>query len=106
LSPNEEKLVGTWEQEPAGFGPRCVFNRDHTLAVLFPGSDGKWMVMSKGTWRLDGNDIIDDFKFTFRTPDPGETPQVFRGRTKLLEFQQDRFIVEESDRKKTFFRVK
>ncbi len=64
------------------------------------------MVMSKGTWRLDGNDIIDDFKFTFRTPDPGETPQVFRGRTKLLEFQQDRFIVEESDRKKTFFRVK
>jgi hypothetical protein len=106
FSPHEEKLIGTWEKAPIGFGPRCVFNRDHTSAVLFPRSDGKWEVMSKGTWRLEGNDIIDDFKFTYRAPDLGERLQAFKGRTKLLEFQQDRFVVEESDRKETFFRVK
>src|SRR5437588_2987248 len=93
LSSNEEKIVGTWEA-PGGFGPRCVFNRDHTSAVLFPGSDGKWTTMSEGRWRLDGNDIVDEHKFTYRAPDPGETPHAFRGRMKILEFQRDKLVME------------
>jgi hypothetical protein len=103
LSSNEEKIIGTWEAR-GGFGPRCVFNRDHTSAVLQLGADGKWTTMSEGRWRLEGNDIVDDFKFTFRAPDPGETPHAFTGRMKVLEFQRDKLVMETLEQ--SLFRVK
>ena len=104
LSPNEEKVIGTWEA-PGGFGPRCIYNRDHTQEVWFPGFDGgKWIMMSKGTWHLDGNDIVADSKFAYRASDPGETMRVWRGRTRVLEFRRDRLILDGSP--KELVRVK
>jgi hypothetical protein len=93
LSPNEEKVVGTWEK-PDGSGPRFIFSRDHTLATLFRGDRGEWTLLSEGTWRLDGNDIVEEFEFTYREPHPGETPHVFRGRTTVTEFQENKLILE------------
>jgi hypothetical protein len=103
LSPNERKVVGTWEA-PGGFGPRRIFRPDHTSTTLFPGEAGKWTVMSEGTWRLDGNDIVEDFKFTYRAPDPGETLKNFRGRTPVIEFRQDKLVMETLEQ--SLFRVK
>jgi hypothetical protein len=103
LSPNEQKIVGTWEA-PGGFGPRRIFRPDHTSTTLFPGDAGKWTVMSEGTWRLDGNDIVEDFRFTYRAPDPGETPHSFKGRTPVIEFQQDKLVMETLEQ--SLFRVK
>jgi hypothetical protein len=103
LSSNERKVVGTWEA-PGGFGPRRIFRPDHTSTTLFPGKDGKWTIMSEGTWRLDGNDIVEDFRFTYRAPDPGETQKTFGGRTPVVEFQQDKLVMETLEQ--SLFRVK
>jgi hypothetical protein len=103
LSPNEQKVVGTWEA-PGGFGPRCIFRADHTSETLFLGKDGKWVVMSEGTWRLEGNAIDEDFKFISPAPDPGETPRIFKGRTRVIEFQKDKLVMETLEQ--SLFRVK
>jgi hypothetical protein len=60
--------------------------------------------MSEGRWWLEGNDIVEDFKFTYRTPEPGETMHNFKGRTPIIEFQQDKLVVEPPE--KSYFRVK
>src|SRR6267143_955491 len=93
LSPNEQKVVGTWEA-PGGFGPRCIFRSDHTSEILFHGENGKWVVVSEGRWRLEGNNIVEDYKFVSPAADPGATPQIFKGRTPVIEFHQDRLVME------------
>jgi len=103
LSPDEQKVVGTWEA-PGGFGPRCIFNKDHTSAVLQRGADGKWMTMSEGRWRLEGNNIVEDYTFISPAADPGATPQTFKGRTPVIEFHQDRLVMETLEQ--SLFRVK
>ena len=99
LSPNEQKVVGTWEV-PGGYGPRCIFRRDHTATTLFANGDGRWTVNSESTWQLDGNNLIQDFKFTH----PGETPHVIRGRSIVIQFQQNKLVMEKPA--DTLFRVK
>jgi hypothetical protein len=101
LSPNEQKVVGTWEA-PGGFGPRRIFRSDHTSETLFPGQNGQWIVMAKSQWRLEGNDIVEDFTFISPAPAPGETP--FKGRTEIIEFRQDRLVMETLEQ--SLFRIK
>ena len=103
LSPNEQKIVGTWEA-PGGFGPRCIFRSDRTSETLFPGEAGKWVVMTKGQWRLEGNNIVEDFRFISPAPAPGETPRTFKGRTPVIEFRQDRLVMETLEQ--SLFRVR
>ena len=103
MSPNEQKVVGTWEA-PGGFGPRRTFRSDHTSETLFRGENGHWILMAKSQWRLEGNKIVEDFKFISPAPAPGETPFTLKGRTEIIEFRQDRLVMETLEQ--SLFRVK
>ena len=65
LSANERKVVGTWEQKSFDSAELeyHVVKRDHSYAfVTEEDVDGKrgYVVLSTGSWRVEGDDIVID----------------------------------------------
>jgi hypothetical protein len=69
LSPDEQKIVGTWEFTGLDFTGRVVYRADHVVVDLFAASEtGGWAPGSWGRWRLEGNEIVEDTA-SLDTPD-------------------------------------
>src|ERR1700737_4055067 len=98
LSPEEEKVVGTWEFSEFAFKNRVVFHPDHTSEELYVRDSGakipSWAVRSRGTWKLEGDTIVTDKKPVLAPP-RGEPPYPRRVvRTKILAFRPDELVRE------------
>jgi hypothetical protein len=64
LSPAERKIVGTWVENGIDYTTYYHCHSDHSLVAVSPtGPDRKPLpvVVSKGTWRVEGNDFIMEF---------------------------------------------
>jgi hypothetical protein len=97
LSPNEKKLVGTWEFTGIDATGRLTLRADHTSETLFPDMDDstKWEVLLRGSWRLEGNDLIMEEKPTFGPSVPGDPPrQMELTRITIREFGSDKLVPE------------
>src|ERR1041385_3006028 len=69
LTPMEKKLVGAWKFTGLDATGLVVFRSDHTVVDLMREKDpfgwdprGRWVPVSWGTWRLEGNDVITEEK--------------------------------------------
>ena len=95
LTPDEKKLVGVWEFSGIDTTGRIAFRRDHSVVDLFPeygALNGRWAAGARGTWRLEGNEIVTNKEVL---PIPGMTPLPQRiTRTPIREFHEDRFVRE------------
>ncbi|SRR6266508_5230215 len=106
LSPEEEKVVGTWEFSGIDFTNRVVFHRNHKSEVLHARDDGllakmsPWAAMSRGTWRLEGDTIVTDEQILIG-PEPRERRVT---RIKIFEFRPNELVREA--RRDPFHRVK
>jgi hypothetical protein len=96
LSPEEEKVVGTWEFTGLDFTNRVAFHRNHRSEELYIRDGGllakisPWAVMSRGTWRLEGDTIVTDEQ-TVIGPEP-RPRRVLRER--ILEFRANELVRE------------
>ena len=96
LSPEEERVVGTWEFTGLDFTNRVVFRRDHSTEELYAREGGliakisPWAALSRGTWRLEGDTIVTDER-----PVIGPEPRERRvTRIKILEFRPNELVRE------------
>src|SRR3954465_9373192 len=62
LSPDERKLIGTWETRPMAARWHETFKPDHTLIVAFedPLGSHKFPDPLSGTWKLEGSQLTTD----------------------------------------------
>ena len=96
LSPEEEKVVGTWEFTGLDFTNRVVFHRNHRSEELYAREDSLlakisfWAAMSRGTWKLEGDAIVTDEQVIVG-PQPRERRVT---RIKILEFLPDKLVRE------------
>jgi hypothetical protein len=58
----EERIVGVWQSMGIDTPIRTVYRRDHTMVQLFPeeNSESGWLQFQVGTWRLEGETIIEE----------------------------------------------
>lgn len=98
LSPDEEKVIGTWEFAGSGTTGRVVFRRDHTVVDLFPENkkpNARWEAVASGKWWLEGDTIVTDERALLRAS-PDETPFPRRvTRMKVRDFGKGRTVREE-----------
>jgi hypothetical protein len=95
LLPIEEKMVGTWQiigfpSPPAQVARLCFrYYRDHTFETL-DCSKEKPIVLSTGTWRIEGNDLVMEEQ---KVTQPGESAGPIRrdiGRSTIRAASEDR----------------
>jgi hypothetical protein len=93
LSPNEEKLVGTWDRTGMDFTERTVYRRDRTLdSTMADGSE--ILPFRHGTWRMEGDILVEEYQIHWE-PVPNETPFPKEiTRTPIIEFHPDKLIYE------------
>ena len=95
LSPAEEKVVGTWEFSGVDFTNRLVYRRDHSAEELYRRDDGlwsriqPWAVLSRGTWRLEGDTIVSEREVVVDGPVRGEKRVI---RSPIAEFRRDELV--------------
>jgi hypothetical protein len=96
LSPEEEKVVGTWEYSGIDFTNRVAFHRNHKSEVLFAREEGflakisPWRAVSRGTWRLEGDTIVTEEQLLVG-PEPHERRVT---RIKIFEFRPNELVRE------------
>lgn len=103
VRPAEEKLVGTWEFRGLDAVGRVVFRRDHAVINLFPidhSPYAKWGATSKGTWRLEGNDVVTDERLLIGDHPPQERQL---HRIPILQIDSERLV--RADGRSEFRRV-
>jgi hypothetical protein len=94
LSPNEQKVIGTWASHSMDAAWQLTLNADHTLALAFD-DDGKYAPSASGRWRLDGTELV--IEVDLRSL-PGASDQPAAGakqiQTKtIVEFGRDRLDI-------------
>jgi hypothetical protein len=89
LSPNERKVVGTWElrlMDATGFK---IFNADHSYASVADASNDprvpRLLLTCAGTWRIEGDDLITDCMAAYGS-ESVKKPERHVEREKLAEF--------------------
>jgi hypothetical protein len=90
LSANERKVVGTWKRAGMDAVERIVYRGDRTMESEMMGVSDTWLPFAKGTWRVEGDVMVEEYTI-YRGP--GRTPfpkQVTRDR--ILEFQPDKLV--------------
>jgi|SRR5882724_2507275 len=93
LSPLEQKIVGTWQFTGIDATGRIVLRPDHSCATMFP-IMGQWEVLAKGTWRIDGRDLVRVEKPTFGPSVPGDPPpKIERSRMRIHSVTRDEFAL-------------
>jgi hypothetical protein len=77
LTPDERKLIGTWESHSMDATWRTTFNPDHTCSTVFE-VDGRFDDPIPGTWRLVGSQLITEMHFSNKEAPLQErtTPQI------------------------------
>lgn len=96
LSPEEQRVVGTWEFSGIDFTNRVVYRSDHSAEELYPRETGllakirPWVTLSRGTWRLEGDTIVSVREAT-DGPLRGKKRVI---RTRILEFHPDKLVRE------------
>jgi hypothetical protein len=88
-SPNERKIVGTWElglMDATGFK---IFNADHSYASVGDMSHdpkvSRLLLACAGTWRIEGDDLITDCMSAYGS-ESVKKPERHVEREKLAEF--------------------
>lgn len=94
LSPTEKMLVGTWQFTGIDATGRMVLRADHRSATLFPITGQNFEVVAKGSWRVDGDELVRIEKPTFGPSVPGDAPpKVQTTRMRIREIHRDRLVV-------------
>jgi hypothetical protein len=94
LSANEQKVVGTWKRAEMDAVERIVYRPDRTMESEMMGVSDTWLPFAKGTWRLEGDVMVEEYTIS---RGPGRIPfpkQLTRDR--ILEFQPDKLVLEEN----------
>jgi hypothetical protein len=95
LSPNEEKVVGTWEYTGIDATGRVVLRRDHTVVDMFF-IEGAWEPVASGTWRLEGNELVTEENSLIGPSIPGDTPRPKEiTRLKIRAFERNKLVRDE-----------
>ena len=98
LSPEEQRVVGTWEFSGIDFTNRVVYRNDHSAEELYPRETGllakirPWATLSRGTWRLEGDTIVSEREVVVDGPVRGEKRVI---RSRILEFHPDELVRDE-----------
>ena len=64
LSPDEAKVVGTWDRNGMDATERTIFRSDHTMESEMSDGSGTHP-FAKGTWRLEGNILVTEYTVKF-----------------------------------------
>jgi hypothetical protein len=106
VSPEEKRVVGTWEFSGIDFTNRVVFHCDHTSEELYMREEGllakisPWAAGARGTWRLEGDTIVTDEQLLIG-PEPRERRVT---RIKIFKFRPNELVREAG--RDPFHRVK
>ena len=94
LSPDEAKIVGTWNRDGMDASERTTFRADGTVISDLQGA-GDGHVLYRGTWRLEGNVLVTECDVRF-SPYPSKSPLPKQiTRIPIVEIQPDKLIREE-----------